>query len=81
MMDISFIWSSCTKQSTNMKILCSLIIGGSDHARNFSKYFYEHLEKDLKDLSDLTGEKFEDVIFTIHLIIKSLMETSKEICN
>ena len=80
-MDISFIWSFCTKPSTNKNTLSSLIIGGLNNAKNIPDFFCQHLEKDLRDLSNLTGEKFEDVIYTLHLIIKLIMEKGEEICK
>ena len=81
-MDISFIWSYCTKNNHGERnILFSLVKNGLKNLVGLANFFHEHLEKDIRDLSKLTGKKFEDVVFILHLTVKSLMETSTEQCK
>ena len=81
-MDISFIWSYCTKNNHGERnIIFSLVKEGLKKLEELPNFFYEHLEKDVRDLSKLTGKKFEDVVFILHLVVKSLMETSTEQCK
>ncbi|KAI6647030.1 E3 ubiquitin-protein ligase [Oopsacas minuta] len=82
LMDISFIWSSCSKHPTDRSpLLPSLIKGGLDDPRDLPNFFYLHLEREIEYLTRLTGKNFEEVIFFIHLIIKSVMETVGEPCG
>ena len=82
LLDISFIWSSCSKHPiTRSQVLPSLVNGGLDDPRDLPNFFYQHLERDIRDLTQLTGKNFEEVIFFLHLIVKSLMETTREQCE
>ncbi|KAI6656630.1 E3 ubiquitin-protein ligase [Oopsacas minuta] len=82
LMDISFIWSSCSKHPTDRSpLLPSLIKGGLNDPRDLPNFFYLHLERDIRSLTRLTGKNFEEVIFFIHLIIKSVMERVEEPCG
>ena len=81
LLDISFIWSYCSKLPiTRSQVLPSLVNGGLDDPRDLPHFFYQHLERDVRDLTQLTGKNFEEVIFFLHLIVKSLMETAGEQC-
>ena len=81
-MNISFIWSYCAKNTPGeWNILFSLVKEGQKNREELPNFFHEHLEKDIRDLSKLTGKKFEDVVLILHLVIKSLMETSTEQCK
>lgn len=81
-MDLSFIWSSCSKHPIDKsQALPSLVKGGLDDPRGLSDFFYTHLEKDVKDLTKLTGKNFEEVVFIIHLILKSIMDAAKQPCK
>ena len=81
-MDISFIWSSCSKHPIDKsQALSSLVKGGLDDPRDLSDFFYAHLERDIKDLTKLLGKNFEEVVFIIHLILKSIMEEAKQPCE
>ena len=81
-MNISFIWSSCAKNTPGQRrILFSLVTEGIKNREELPNFFQEHLEKDVRDLSKITGKKFEDVVFILHLVVKSLMDTSTEQCE
>ncbi|KAI6655776.1 E3 ubiquitin-protein ligase [Oopsacas minuta] len=82
LIDISFIWSSCSKYPTvSSHVLPSLVTKGLDDPRDLPNFFYLHLERDIMDLVKLTGKNFGEVVFYLHLIIKSLMETSEQTCD
>ncbi|KAI6652351.1 E3 ubiquitin-protein ligase [Oopsacas minuta] len=79
LMDISFIWSSCSKHS-RIQVLLSLV-NRIDESTLLPTFFYQHLEKDIKDLAVLIGQNFEEATFLIHLIVKLLMQTARETCK
>ena len=82
LMDISFVWSYCTKNNHGERnIIFSLVKEGLKNLVELLNFFHEHLEKDVRDLSKLTGKKFEDVLFILHLVVKSLMDASTEQCK
>ena len=82
LLDISFIWSSCSKHPvTRSQVLPSLVNGGLDDPSNLPNFFHQHLERDVRDLTQLTGKNFEEVVFILHLIVKSLMETAGKECK
>lgn len=83
LMDIAFIWSSCSKysiDSSKSQDLLSLVKAVETHAY-LPEFFYQHLERDLQDLSRHTGQNFEETVFLIHIVLKSLMETAKIHCK
>ncbi|KAI6655769.1 E3 ubiquitin-protein ligase [Oopsacas minuta] len=81
LMDISFIWSSCSKHPTDSShVLRSLVRGGLDDPRDLTNFFYLHLERDVLDITQLTGKNFEETTFLLHLIIRSLMDRAGEPC-
>ena len=81
-MGISFIWSSCSKYSidTNSQDLLYLV-KTVETRTDLPEFFYQHLERDLQDLARHTGQNFEEAVFLIHIVIKSLMETAKNNCE
>ena len=82
LMDISFIWSSCSKHPTDRsQVLPSLVKGGLEDPRDLPTFFYQHLERDMRDLAGLIGNNFEEATFILHLVIKSLMQTAGEPCE
>ena len=81
-MNISFIWSSCSRHPTDRsQVLPSLVKGGLEDPRDLTAFFYKHLERDMRDLAGLTGKNFEEATFLLHLVIKSLMQTAGEPCE
>ena len=62
-------------------MLPSLVKGGLADPRDLSTFFYQHLERDMRDLAALTGKNFEEANFLLHLVIKSLMQTAGEPCE
>ena len=82
-MDISFLWSSCSKYSVdtfNSQDLLSLVKTVTTHT-DLPQFFYQHLDRDLQDLARHTGQNFEEAVFLIHIVLKSLVETARDNCE
>ena len=83
LMDITFIWSSCSKdcvEGSNSEYLLYLV-KAVDNLADLSEFFFQHLERDIQDLARHTGQNFEEATFLIHLVIKSLIQRGNETCE
>ena len=84
LMDLCFIWSSCSRHTTGRnrsQVLLSLVRGGLVDPRNLPNFFYLHLERDVRDIAQLTGKNFEESTFLLHLVIRSLMDAAVQPCG
>ncbi|KAI6647050.1 E3 ubiquitin-protein ligase [Oopsacas minuta] len=81
LMDITFIWAAGSSAKNRNRILLSLMKEGLNNSKDIPNFFTEHLERDLTDLSGLTGKSFEEIVFFLHLITKSIMENARELCT
>ena len=82
LMHATFAWSSCSNhpvEKTNA--LPSLVISKLANPRDLPTFFYQHLERDITDLAGLTGKNFEEATFVLHLIVKSIMQSTGEQCE
>ena len=81
-MHATFAWSSCSNHPVDKtNALPSLLISKLPNPRDLPTFFYQHLERDITDLAGLTGKNFEEATFVLHLIVKSLMQSTGEQCE
>ena len=72
-MHSSFIWASCNNGHL-VEALSQLV---SPHVlpRDLPEFFWRHLERDLKQLSQTTKRGIEECSMIVHLILKQILTT------
>lgn len=70
-MHSAFIWASCNNENAIESL--AQLVHPPVPPQNLPEYFWMHLERDLEDLSKITGRGIDECSVIVHLVLRDIL--------
>lgn len=79
LMHSAFIWCSCHYPNAIGEL--ATLVTPRVNPNSLPEYFWGHLQKDIAQLSRVTGKGFDQSAIIVHLILRNILKKAKSICK